>query len=149
MSVTYRFPVDAHSRYLVEIKSLVVGVFKEAHGLVSEREVIEIEQGGSEYAQKKLGPYAQGSFILREGETDDLELWNWHEASVDGGVFASGRRSGAVILVNGAGDEIARWKFRAAAVTEWSGPVEKPTAGKAYEIEALEVTHEGLEIVVR
>src|SRR5438270_9181718 len=49
----------AQNRYLLEIGSIVVAVFKEAEGLSSEREIIEIEEGGREEAVKKLGPYAQ------------------------------------------------------------------------------------------
>ena len=43
----------------------------------------------------------------------------------------------------------ARWKFRAAILSDWAGPEDRPTPGKTYEIESLEVTHEGLEIVRR
>ena len=72
-----RMSTDRGARYLLEIGSIVVGVFKEAEGLSSEREVIEIEEGGRPEAVKRLGPYAQGAFWLVDGETDDYGLWEW------------------------------------------------------------------------
>jgi phage tail-like protein len=149
MSADFDLGPDPHARYLLEIKSLIVAVFKDARGLRAEREVVEIEEGGRELAVKKLGPYAQGTFTLIDGQSDDNDLWRWQEGSRDGGIFVSSRRSGCVILVDRFGDEKMRWRFRLGAVTEWAGPTEEPPPGKPYEIERMAVTHEGLEAVVR
>jgi len=142
-------PRDPHERYLVEIQSLVVGVFKEAHGLDAEREEVEIEEGGREERISVPGPYAQGSFVLREGETDGPELYRWYEKSRDGDHLASSRRTGAVILVDGRGVERMRWRFRAALISVWEGPQKPPRDGRPFTIEAIEITHEGLEPVFR
>lgn len=140
---------DRNARYLVEIQSLIVGVFKGASGLDPEREVTEIEEGGRSAPAKKLGPYAKGAFTLLDGEADDTALFKWYEQGRDGAVFASSRRSGAIILVNGFGEELMRWRFRAAVVTDWRGPADSPEPGERYEVESIEITHEGLEPVVR
>lgn len=142
-------PRDPHERFLVEIQSLVVGVFKEADGLDAGREVLEIEEGGREEKIAVPGPYAQGTFTLREGETDDLELFRWYEKSRDADHLASSRRSGAIILVDGLGRERMRWKFRTAVITSWEGPSQPPRPGKPFQIETLEIAHEGLETVLR
>src|SRR5687767_6219632 len=98
-------PRDPHERFLIEIQSLVVAVFKEAEGLQSEREILELEEGGREERLSLPGPYSQGSFTLKDGETDDLELFRWYEKSRDADHLASSRRNGSVILVDGRGHE--------------------------------------------
>jgi phage tail-like protein len=142
-------PKDPHERYLVEIASLVVAVFKEAEGLDVERDMEEVEEGGREERIAVPGPFAKGTFVLRDGETDDLELYRWYEKSRDSDHFASSRRSGFVILVDGAGHERMRWKFRTALITAWDGPKKPPKPGHSFEIEGVEIAHEGLEPVIR
>ncbi len=142
-------PRDPHERYLVEIQSLVVGVFKDADGLDAGRELTELDEGGREDRVAIAGPFAQGVFTLREGETDDLELWRWYEKSRDADHLASSRRSGSIILVDGAGREKGRWQFRTAGITGWAGPLAPPRPGRPFAIETLEIAHEGLEPVFR
>lgn len=138
------------SRYLLEIGSIVVAIFKEAEGLSGEREVIEIEEGGREHALKRIGPYAKGAFFLLDGETDDRGVYDWMDKSRDdGGTFVSSRRNGCVILIDPFGEEVMRWRFRMAAVTDWDGPTAPPPPGKSYEIERMGIGHEGLEMVLR
>lgn len=144
-------PRDPHARYLVEIQSIVVGVFKEASGLDVGRDVLEVEEGGREDRISLPGPYSEGSFVLRDGEADDLELYRWWEKSSVADHLASSRRSGAVILVDGSGRELMRWKFRTALLSAWEGPGpdRPPRPGKAFTIDAMEIAHEGLEMVLR
>lgn len=142
-------PRDPHERYLLEYQSIAIALFKEAEGLVSERETLDVEEGGREELLAVTGPYSKGTFTLREGESEDLELYRWFEKSRDADHLASSRRNGAVILVDGAGRERMRWKFRAGVITGWEGPEQPPRPGRSYPVETLEVTHEGLEPVVR
>ena len=145
---TFGSPKDPHERYLVEIQSLVVAVFKEAEGLQSEREALELEEGGRDDRIALPGPFSQGTFVLREGEADDLDLFRWYEKSRDADHLTSSRRSGSVILVDGLGRERMRWKFRTAVITTWGGPSQPPRAGRPFAIELLEIAHEGLEPVL-
>jgi phage tail-like protein len=138
---------DLGARYLLEIQSIVVGIFHEVVGLSSEREIMELDEGGRADAVRILGPYAKGAFYLVEGESDDPGLWDWMTKSADG-TFASSRRSGCVILVDAFGEERMRWRFRMAAVAEWQGPSDRPR-GETYEIERLGIAHEGVELVRR
>ncbi len=140
---------DPGARYLVEIDHLVVGVFREAEGLSAEREQIELEEGGREEIVRLFGPYVKGRFTLRDGEADDPELYVWMEKNKGGSVLASSRRSGSVILVDGSGEEIMRWRFRMAVVAGWEGPERPPQPGEPFRIERLDVVHEGLELVLR
>ena len=142
-------PRDPHERYLVEIQALIVGVFKEAQGLDMGRDIHELEEGGRAERVELAGPYSKGRFRLRDGEADDLELFRWFEKSRDADHLASSRRSGAVILVDGTGQERIRWKFRTGVITEWEGPEEPPHPGKPFTIETLGVSHEGLEPILR
>ena len=142
-------PRDPHERYLVEYQSIAIALFKEADGLTTSRETLDLEEGGRDELLAVSGPYSKGTFTLREGESEDLELYRWYEKCRDADHLASSRRSGAVILVDGAGHERMRWKFRAGVITGWEGPLEPPRPGKAYAVETLEVTHEGLEPVAR
>ena len=142
-------PRDPHERYLVEIQAFVVGVFKEAEGLDLGREMLAIEEGGREDKVTIAGPYAKGRFRLLDGEADDLELFSWFEKSRDADHLASSRRSGAIILVDGSGQERMRWRFRAGVIMEWEGPDQPPRPGKPFQIQTLAVAHEGLEPLMK
>jgi phage tail-like protein len=150
MSGPFDAPADTGLRYLLEIESLIAGVFREARGLESKREMLELDVGGLEHARKLLGPYAQGTFYLSEGETDEPFLYDWWKKSEGGSVFSSARRTGNVILVDASGEERMRWRFRLALLTDWEGPESRPEPpGSRYEIARLGVAHEGLELVPR
>ncbi len=139
---------DTGERYLVELESLVVAIFKRCEGLTARRQVIEVQEGGREKPVKRLGPYAEGAFTLLEGEADGPDIFRWYERGREADHMASSRRSGSVILVDRRGLEVARWKFRHAMVSGWDGPAEAPDPAEPYAIGRLEVTHEGLEMVI-
>jgi phage tail-like protein len=149
MSGLFDDPSASGARYLLEIESLIAGVFREAHGLESRREVTELEVGGLEHARKLLGPYAKGTFYLAEGGSDDPLLFDWWRKSEAGSVYSTSRRTGNIILVDAAGEERLRWRFRLALVSDWKGPEERPQAGVPYAIELCGIAHEGLELVPR
>ncbi|MFC1706885.1 phage tail protein [Planctomycetota bacterium] len=136
---------DANARYLLEIDSIAVAVFRLGEGLRSEREVLEIDEGGREFAISRLGPYAKGHITLEEGETDNPDLLLWFETCRDQDIFVSSRRTGHVIYVDGGGRERMRWRFKNARITEWIGPGEPPEPGEVYYVERLGISHEGLE----
>jgi phage tail-like protein len=140
---------DPEARYLIEIEHLVVGVFREAEGLHAKRERLDIQEGGRTEVLSRLGPYVEGVFTLRDGEADVPDLFRWMERGRGGAVFASSRRSGAVILVDGAGQELMRWRFKMGVVSDWEGPAREPAPGETHAIEKIEIAHEGLEWVIR
>lgn len=138
-------PDDPDARYLLELDHLVVAIFSAGSGLRPEREITEVEEGGRAFAVARIGPYAKGHIVLERGETDDPTLFRWFVRSRDADAFASCRRSGAVIYVDGEGAERMRWRFRNARITEWYGPPEPPGPGEVYWIERVGISHEGLE----
>jgi phage tail-like protein len=138
-------PDDRDARYLLELEHLVVGVFRVGVGLKSDREILEIREGGRQFAISRLGPYAAGHFRLEAGETDDPALFHWFQKSANADYLATCRRTGLVIYMDGAGATRARWRFKNAQVTEWAGPTELPAPGSSFTIHRIGVSHEGLE----
>lgn len=138
-------PNDRDARYLLEMDSLVVGVFTWAEGLKATREVLEIDEGGRRFALQRIGPYAEGHFTLLAGASDLRYLFDWFLRSRDDSAFTSARRSGDVIYLDGTDTERMRWRFKKAQVTEWMGPSFPPAPGEAYGIERLGISHEGVE----
>jgi phage tail-like protein len=51
--------------------------------------------------------------------TDDLELYNWHLAVVQGNVQ---RKNGSILLLDRASNQVARWDFTQAWPTKCDGP---------------------------
>ena len=56
---------------------------------------------------------------LKRGMTDDAELWEWRLRAQTGDVE---RKNGSIVLLDDHGDEKARWNFREAWPTKWTGP---------------------------
>ena len=75
--------------------------------------------------------------------TQDKELWQWRKTTIDG---VTERRSGSIVLLDEARNEVLRWNFREGWIIKWEGPALKATANETA-IEALEIVHEGLELV--
>ncbi|RME76942.1 MAG: hypothetical protein D6776_00360 [Planctomycetota bacterium] len=137
-------PTDRDARYALEIDSLLVAVFRRAEGLRSEREIVQIRQGGSHIVLHRMGPFAKGCFALEEGESDSDELYGWWQRAREAEYLVSGRKTGCVFYVDGHGRERMRWRFRLGQIIEWEG--EPPSHwGEPYEIERLVIAHEGLE----
>jgi phage tail-like protein len=54
------------------------------------------------------------------------------------------RKSGAIVLLNDAGEEKVRWNFLDGWPTKWTGPSFNATSNDVA-IETLDIAHEGLE----
>ena len=87
------------------------------------------------------GPAQYSSnLVLKRGLMDTQVLWRWQRNIVSGNVR---RHSGAIVLLDGAGNDTWRWNFREAYPVKWSGP--ELRAGSAeVAIETLELSHRGL-----
>ncbi|GIW72964.1 MAG: phage tail protein [Planctomycetota bacterium] len=137
-------PHDRDARYALELDSVLVAFFREAEGLQSEREVVEVRQGGSAVVLHRIGPFAKGLFALIDGESDDESLYQWWVRSGEGAFLASTRRNGSVIYLDGFGEERMRWRFQLAQIVEWEGEAPRPGEASPYEIDRLVIAHEGL-----
>ena len=123
--------------FKVEISGVATGPFQSISGLESESEVIEFEDGNGTVSRKRPGRTTYSNITLRRGFTATDDLWLWRKNIEDGVID---RRSGSIILIDPAGNEIERFTFTEA----W------PVRYKTYEIEGdgKNTLVEEIEIVV-
>ena len=93
--------------------------------------------------RKLPGLRKYSNITLKRGFTQDKELWQWRKTTIDG---LTERRSGSIVLLDEARNEVLRWNFREGWIIKWEGPALKATANETA-IESLEIVHEGLELV--
>jgi phage tail-like protein len=140
-----RSPVDPYRgfNFKVVIQGVVRASFREASGLDSTQDPIEYREGTDKYltARKLPGLNKYSNISLKWGVTDDASLWEWRKKSIDGKVD---RKDGQIILMNDAGEEKIKWKFREGWPTKWTGPAFNAT-GNEVAIETREIAHEGVE----
>jgi len=129
-------------QFLVEIEGLVVAGFNEVTGLQAEVEVQDYREGGmNEYLHRLPGPVRYPShLILKYGLADQNTLRDWHQDVCRGLIR---RKSGAIILLDSAGEEKFRWNFFGAYPVRWSGPELRANTA-AVAMETLELAHNGL-----
>jgi phage tail-like protein len=79
--------VDPYASYnfLVEIDGITRGAFQEVSGVEATVEAIEYRQGGENFTVRKLpGMTSFSNIVLKWGITDDMELYRWHQDTVNG-----------------------------------------------------------------
>ena len=81
------------------------------------------------------------NIVLTRGYTNSTELWDWIKAVLDGKVE---RKSGSIIMLDDALDEITRYNFFEAWPARWKG-FEFDRGGNDASIEVLEIAVEKLE----
>lgn len=141
MPLTRNDPYRTHN-FRVELDGIDRAGFREATGLESTTTPIDYREGTMGLSVQKLpGLVQQSTVTLRGGITDDPALWNWRKTVIDGKVE---RKNGSIVLLDEAGAETLRWNFHEAWPSKWTGPAFNAT-GNEVAIEALEITHEGLQ----
>ena len=138
--------VDPFNNYnfLVEIDGITRAAFQEVSGFDSTIDVIEHREGNNPTTPRKLPGMTKYSNIqLNWGITDDVELYQWHRQAVLGNLE---RKNGSIVLLDRAGEEVARWNFLRAWPTKYDGP-DLNAEGNDVAIEMLELAHEGVERV--
>jgi phage tail-like protein len=138
--------VDPFNNYsfLVEIDGITRAAFQEVTGFDSTIDVIEHREGNNPTTPRKLAGMTKYSNIqLKWGITDDVELYQWHRQAVLGNLE---RKNGSIVLLDRAGEEVARWNFLRAWPTKYDGP-DLNAEGNDVAIEMLELAHEGVERV--
>jgi len=140
MSGQRKDPVLAFN-FRVEIDGVFEAGFNEVTGLQAEIEVQEYREGGvNDFMHKFAGSVKfPSNLVLKNGITDSVKLWTWYQ-EVMRGQFA--RKSLDVVLLDAAGDEKRRWKFKEAYPVKWNGPSLKATSSEVA-LESLELAHEG------
>lgn len=128
--------------FRIEIDGVDRGGFRECSGLNSSQPPVEYREGTEKAltVRKLPGLVTYGNISLKWGLSDDNELWDWITTATQG---QAERRNGSIILMNDQGEEKARWNFREAWPTEWTGADFNATSNEIA-IETLEIAHEGL-----
>jgi phage tail-like protein len=83
--------------------------------------------------------------VLKRGITSSLALYQWHRMVAEGR-SSDARRNCVIVLIDEAGNDVARFVLRNA----WPVKYEPPSlnaGGNDVAIETLELAHEGLERV--
>ena len=141
---TSRIDPYAQYNFLVEIDGVARAGFTEVGGLTTEQDAIDYRDGNETATVRKLpGLRKYSNITLKRGFTQDKELWQWRKTTIDG---LTERRSGSIVLLDEARNEVLRWNFREGWIIKWEGPALKATANEIA-IESLEIVHEGLELV--
>jgi phage tail-like protein len=130
--------------FLVEIDGITRAAFHECTGFDSTIDIVEHREGGENTALRKLpGLTRYSNIVLKWGLTDDMMLYEWHRQAVRGEVQ---RKTGSIVLLDGKGQEKARWNFVRAWPSKYDGP-DFNAEGNDVAIETLELAHEGVERV--
>jgi phage tail-like protein len=128
--------------FIVEIDGIPAARFAECSGLSSETAVIEYREGGEPLRVRKLpGLTKYPPVTLKRGFVTDRSLWQWRQRVTEG---RTERRSGSIILLDPAGQEVARFNFVEGWPSRWEGPHLRARSNEVA-IETLEIVHEGLE----
>ncbi len=131
-------------RFRLEIDGIQQAGFSEATVPDTSTDVIEYREGNEITTPRKLpGLTKYGNISLKWGITDSMDLYNWRRQIIDGTIQ---RKNIAVVLIDEAGNDKARWEF----VNAWPSKYDPPdtnATGNAVAIENLEIVHEGLKRV--
>lgn len=128
-------------QFLVEIDGITRAAFQQCSGFDSSIDVVEHREGGENTTVRKLpGMTKYSNIVLKWGLTDDTDLYQWHKAVIDGTIE---RKNGSIVLLDRAGQEVARWNFVRAWPSKWDGP-DLNAEGNDVAIETLELAHEGV-----
>ena len=133
-------------RFRLEIDGLQTVSFSEVAIGPTTIEVIEYREGTDPAHVRKLsGLTKYGNVTLKHGVTDSLELFEWHQRIVSGQIAAN-RKSVAIVVVDDAGADTARYVVSDAWPVKYD-PGDLNAKGNEVFIETLELANEGVERV--
>lgn len=131
--------LPAHN-FKIEIDGVIAGGFKEISGLESEVEVIEF-QGEDRLMHKRPGKTNYGNIVLKRGVTDGGDdIRQWYKKVLAG---TTDRKSGSIIYLDRAGQEVLRYNFFEAWPCKWKLPALADNGSPA--IEEIEICVEKIE----
>lgn len=129
-----------------------VAHFMEVSGLKNSSAPYEIQEGGlNGRSHKRVGQGKWENIVLRYASSASNELANWRNQYLLDENMTKGLRteaktsSGAIVLLNNAGEPIRRYEFEGAWPVSWEGP-SLSSGGSALALESLEIAHNGLSI---
>jgi len=130
--------------FLVQIDGDTVAGFREADLPEARIEVAAYREGNerSNTVRRLPGRVEYGPLVLRRGFAGDRTLFQWWRDVADGNLD---RRNVVIILRDQSGRDVARWAFRDAMPTKYSGPSFR-AQGNEVAIESIELTVESMEL---
>jgi phage tail-like protein len=131
-------------RFRIEIAGIQAGGFSEAFIEPTTTDVIEYREGSDPSHVRKLpGLTKFGNVTLKRGISASLELFNWHLQVVRGQI-ANARRTVVIVVLDEAGQDVARFQVSDAWPTKYD-PGDLNAKGNEVFIESLELANEGIE----
>ncbi len=130
--------------FLVQIDGDTVAGFREADLPEARIEVAAYREGNERpnTVRRLPGRVEYGPLVLRRGFAGDRTLFQWWRDVADGNLD---RRNVVIILRDQSGRDVARWAFRDALPTKYSGPSFR-AQGNEVAIESIELTVESMEL---
>ena len=130
--------------FLVQIDGDTVAGFREADLPEARIEVAAYREGNerSNTLRRLPGRVEYGPLVLRRGFDGDRTLFQWWRDVADGSLD---RRNVVIILRDQSGRDVARWAFRDALPTKYSGPSFR-AQGNEVAIESIELAVESMEL---
>ena len=130
--------------FLVQIDGDTVAGFREADLPEARIEVAAYREGNerSNTIRRLPGRVEYGPLVLRRGFAGDRTLFQWWRDVADGNLD---RRNVVIILRDQSGRDVARWAFRDAMPTKYSGPSFR-AQGNEIAIESIELAVESMEL---
>ena len=130
--------------FLVQIDGDTVAGFREADLPEARIEVAAYREGNerSNTVRRLPGRVEYGPLVLRRGFAGDRTLFQWWRDVADGNLD---RRNVVIILRDQSGRDVARWAFRDALPTKYSG-LSFRAQGNEVAIESIELAVESMEL---
>lgn len=129
-------------RFRVEIDGIGQAGFSECSFADTSTEPVEYREGNEIPTVRKLsGLTKYGNITLKWGLTDSMDLYKWRQQVIDKGASGA-RKSVAIVLIDEAGKDKARWNIVQAWPVKYD-PTDFNAKNNDIAIETLELAHEG------
>lgn len=132
--------LPAHN-WKIEIDGVISGGFRQVDGLEPELEVIEYKDGSDPITHKRAGKAKYKNIVLKRGFTFDTTLFSSYKSNLSG---TTDRKSGSIIYLDRAGNEVLRYNFFEAWPCRWKAP-ELNSSSDSHAIEKIEIAVEKVE----
>ncbi len=133
-------------RFRVELDGITQAGFSEVSFADTTTDPVEYREGTDSTVSRKLSGLTKfGNITLKWGITDSMDLYNWRQQVIDTGAEGA-RKNVAIVLVDEAGGDKARWDIVEAWPTKYDPP-DFSAKGNEVAIETMELVHEGFKRV--
>ncbi len=130
--------------FRVELDNTSVASFRECSGLSQNTDAVDYREGTDLWltVRKLPGLRKVNNIVLKRGETENKDLWNWYKNILNG---IDDRRNGAIVLQDEQHNDVLRWNFQNGWICKWEGPTLNATSNDVI-VESIEICHERIEL---